>query len=158
MSDSNDDMPTFFLLMDYFVRKMHSASRIPNKVSTFSGRDQMLELLSGHGGQFFEVLRMKKECFLRLCGLLAKKWPSRNKVNNYTGAGNEFFFFFMVVRHCDSNRQSGYEWHHLGETISRHFNNVCSHLVRLAHRLIGPPDFETLSPIIADNRNLFPYF
>ena len=72
MLDSDDDVPAFVLLMDYFVRKMHSSSRIPKQVSTFNGLDWMLEPLSSHKGWFVEVLQMKKECFLRLCGLLAE--------------------------------------------------------------------------------------
>ncbi|KAL5540421.1 hypothetical protein UlMin_044937 [Ulmus minor] len=60
--------------------------------------------------------------------------------------------------HCDSNRQSGYEWRHSGETISRHFNNVCSVLVSLAPHLIGPPDFVHILSVIENNSYYSPYF
>ena len=66
--------------------------------------------------------------------------------------------FMTIVRHCDSNRRSSYEWNHSSETISRHFNNIFSHLIRLAPRLIGAPNFETLSLIMANNPNYFSYF
>ena len=49
------------LAMDYFYQKIRSASRIPQQVSNFTGRDRMMDLLEGND---------RKLCFLRLCGLL----------------------------------------------------------------------------------------
>ena len=72
MSDSDDVVLAFVLLMDYFIRKLRSSFRIPKQVLIFSGRDQMMELLCGHEGCFVQVLRMKKECFFNLCGLISK--------------------------------------------------------------------------------------
>ncbi|KAL5568920.1 hypothetical protein UlMin_025495 [Ulmus minor] len=71
--------------------------------------------------------------------------------------------FLIIVRHCDSIRRSDYEWSqsewsHSTETVSRHFNNICSHLVRLAPQFIGPPDFDNIPPVITNNPNYFPYF
>ncbi|KAL5580763.1 hypothetical protein UlMin_013205 [Ulmus minor] len=66
--------------------------------------------------------------------------------------------FLIIVGHCDSTRQSGYEWRHSTETINRHFNNICSHIVRLTPQFIGPPDFDNIPPVIANNLNYFPYF
>ena len=70
MSDYDDDVVIFVLVMEYFVRKIRSASRIPKQVSTFTGRGQMLDLLAVHDGRFVEILQMPKVCFIRLCGLL----------------------------------------------------------------------------------------
>ncbi|KAL5560435.1 hypothetical protein UlMin_036646 [Ulmus minor] len=66
--------------------------------------------------------------------------------------------FLIVVGHCDSTRRSGYEWRHSIETVSRHFNNICLHIVGLAPQFIGPPDFDNIPPVIANNSRYFPYF
>ena len=58
MSDTDDDVALLVLVMDDLVRKIRSASRIPKQVSTFSGRNQMLDLLAGHERRFVEVTRM----------------------------------------------------------------------------------------------------
>ena len=64
MSDLDDDVHAFIMLLDYFFRKMHDASTVPKHMSTFSGRDRMLELLYGHEERFVKVLRMKKRILL----------------------------------------------------------------------------------------------
>ncbi|KAL5576094.1 hypothetical protein UlMin_017793 [Ulmus minor] len=66
--------------------------------------------------------------------------------------------FLIAVGHCDSTRRSGYKWRHSTETVSRHFNNICSHIVCLAPQLIGPPDFDNIPPVIANNSKYFSYF
>ena len=38
MSDSDEEMALIVMVMDYLVRKIRSAFRIPKQVSTFSGR------------------------------------------------------------------------------------------------------------------------
>ncbi len=70
MMNSVEQTAIIVLVMDYLVEKIRSAPRIPKQVSTFTGRDRMLNLLQGHDGRFVEILRMSKACFLRLCGLL----------------------------------------------------------------------------------------
>ena len=70
MMNSDEETTIIVLVMDYLVRKIRSASRITKQVSTFTGRDRMMNLLQDHDGQFVEILRMPKACFLRLCGLL----------------------------------------------------------------------------------------
>ena len=64
--------------------------------------------------------------------------------------------FLIVVGHCDSSQRSGYEWNRSTESGSRHFNNICSHLVRLAPQLIDPLDFDNVPQVIAQNPNYFP--
>ena len=63
-----------------------------------------------------------------------------------------------MMAHGDSNRRSAYEWSHLGETMSRHFNTVCSHLVGMSDKFITQLVFNTVSPVIANNRRFFSYF
>ncbi|KAL5563365.1 hypothetical protein UlMin_033112 [Ulmus minor] len=98
--NSDEETAIIVLVMDYFYRKIRSASRVPRQV----------------------------------------------------------MMFLIVVGHCDSTRRSGYEWRHSTETVSRHFNNICSHIVGLAPQLIGPPDFDNIPPVIANNSRYFPYF
>ncbi|KAL5546858.1 hypothetical protein UlMin_006545 [Ulmus minor] len=128
---------------------------VPKNVSAFTGRNRMLELLHGHDGQFVEVLRLNKECFYRLCSLLTENGLQDTRS---ISAQEQVMMFLTIVGHCDSNRRSGYEWRHSGETVSRHFNNVCSVLVSLAPRLIGPPDFVHIPSVIENNPYYSPYF
>ena len=152
---SDEETAIIVLVMDYFYRKIWSASRIPQQVSNFTGRDHILDLLQGNDRRFFEILRIPKLCFLRLCCFL-----EQNGVRDTRSliVKEQIMIFLIIVRHCDSTRQSGYEWRHSTETVSRHFNNICSHLVRLAPQFIGPPNFDNIPPLIANNSKYFPYF
>lgn len=155
MSDSDDDILVFVVLMDYYLNKILAVSRVPGQISAFNSQYWVVELLVGHDDVFFDILWMTKDCFLSLCHLLAKQGLQETMS---ISVQEQVMLFLTVVGHCDSNRRSAYEWRHSGETISRHFNNVCSHIVRLTSTLIGPPDFGALSPIIAKNQNFFLYF
>ena len=122
---------------------------------TFTGFDRILDLLAGHDGRFVEILQIPKVCFIRLCGLLEENGVRETRSLTIQ---EHVMMFMTVVRHCNSNRHSSYEWNNSSEIISRYFNNICSHLVRLAPRLIGSLDLDTLSLVIANNPNYFPYF
>ena len=50
MMNSNKETAIIVLVMDYLVRQIRSASRMPKQVSTFTGRDRMMNLLQGHDG------------------------------------------------------------------------------------------------------------
>ena len=155
MSDSDEDFPLFIVVLDYLIKKVRAASRVPKHVSAFTGRNRMLELLHGHDGQFVEVLRLNKDCFYRLCSLLTENGLQDTRS---ISAQEQVMMFLTIVGHCDSNRRSVYEWWHSGETVSRHFNNVCSVLVSLAPRLIGPLDFVHIPSVIENNPYYSPYF
>ena len=153
--NSDEETAIIVLVMDYFYRKIRSASWVSQQVSNFSGHDHMMNLLQGNDRCFVEILRMPKPCFIRLCGLL-----EQNGVRNTRSLSVEehVMIFLIVVGHCDSTRRRGYEWCHSTETVSRHFNNICSHIVRLAPQFIGPPDFDNIPPVIANNSKKFLYF
>ena len=153
--DPDEELAIIILMMVYFYRKVRSASRVPQQVSNFSGHNRMIDLLHGNDRRFVDILRMPKSCFIRLCGLL-----QQNGVRNTRSLSVEeqVMMFLLVVGHGDSTRRSGYEWHHSTETVSRHFNNICSRIVGLAPQLIGQPDFNNIQPLIANNSRYFPYF
>ena len=106
MMNSDEEMAIIVLVMDYLVRKIQSASRIPKQVSTFTGRDRMINLLQGHDGRFVKILRMPKACFLRLCGLLKE---NRVRDTRSLSVKEQLMMFLIVTGHCDSSRRSGYE-------------------------------------------------
>ena len=153
--NSDEETTIIVLVMDYLYWKIRLASRIPQQVSTFIGCDHMMNLLEGNDRRFVKILRMPKSCFSRLCGLLRQ-----NRVRNTRSLSVEeqVMMFLLVIGHGDSSRRSGYEWHHSTETVSRHFKNICSRIVSLAPQLIGPPDFDNIPPLIANNSRYFPYF
>ena len=155
MADSDEDFPPFIVMLDYFCRKIRATSRVPRNLSTFNGRNRTLELLQGPDDQFVQVLRLNKECFYRLSSLLSENGLRDTRS---ISAHEQLMMFLTIVGHCDSNRRSRFEWQHSGETVSRHFHNVCAQLLALAPRLIGPPDFVHTASRIENNPNFFPYF
>lgn len=155
MSDSDEDLPMFIVVLDYLIKKVQAASRVPKHVAAFTGQNRTLELLYGPDGQFVSALRLNKECLYRLCSLLTENGLQDTRS---ISAQEQLMMFLTIVGHCDSNRRSGYEWRHSGETISRHFNNVCSRLVSLAPHLIGPLDFVYIPSMIEKNPYYSPYF
>ena len=68
--DPDEELAIIILVMDYFYRKVRSASRVPQQVSNFSGHNRMIDLLHGNDRRFVDILRMPKSCFVRLCDLL----------------------------------------------------------------------------------------
>ena len=146
MLNSDEETAIIVLVMDSLVRKIRSASRIPKQVSTFIGQDRMMNLLQGHNERFFKILRMPKVCFLSLCSLLEENGVRDTRSLTVK---EQLMMFLIVVGHCDSSQHSGYEWNRSTETVSRHFNNICSHLVSLAPQLIGPPTFDNFPQVIA---------
>lgn len=148
MMNSNEETTIIVLVMDYFYRKIRSASRVSQQVSNFSGYDRMMDLLQGNDRHFVEILWMPQPCFFRLCGLL-EQYGVRN--TRFLSVEEQVMIFLIVVGHCDSTRCSGYEWRYSTETVSRHFNNICSYIVRLAPQFIGPPNFDNIPPVIANN-------
>ena len=153
--NSDEETTIIVLVMDYFYRKIRSASRVPQQVSNFSGHDRMMDLLQGNDRRFVEILRMPKPCFFRLCGLLEQNGVRNTRSLNVE---EQVMIFLIVVGYCDSTRRSCYEWRHSTEIVSRHFNNICSHIVRLAPQFIGSPDFDNIPSVIANNSKYFPYF
>ncbi|KAL5553936.1 hypothetical protein UlMin_041337 [Ulmus minor] len=126
-----------------------------DKRAAFNGRNRTLELLQGPDDQFVQVLRLNKECFYRLSSLLTENGLRDTRS---ISAHEQLMMFLTIVGHCDTNRRSKFEWRHSGETVSRHFHNVCAYLLALAPRLIGPPDFVHTASKIENNPNFFPYF
>ncbi|KAL5538240.1 hypothetical protein UlMin_046208 [Ulmus minor] len=153
--DPDEELAIIILVMYYFYRKLRSASRVPQQVSNFSGHNRMIDLLHGNDRRFVDILRMPKSCFVRLCDLLQQHGVRNTRS---LSVEEQVMMFLLVVGHGDSTRRSGYEWHHSTETVSRHFNNICFRIVGLAPQLIGPPDFNNIPPLIANNSRYFPYF
>ena len=54
--DPDEELATIILVMDYFYRKLRSASRVPQQVSNFSGHTRMLDLLHGNDRRFVDIL------------------------------------------------------------------------------------------------------
>ncbi|KAL5580413.1 hypothetical protein UlMin_012855 [Ulmus minor] len=155
-SDDDDDVAVLVCMMDSMVRKLRRRSRIPKHVSSFSGHEKMCELVTGHEGLLLEHIRMNRDCFHRLCTLFTVQ--NRLQETHTLTVQEQLMLFLTMVAHGDSNRRTSYEWKHLGETVSRYVDIICSHLVQLSSRFIVPPDFNTVSPVIANNRRFYPYF
>ncbi|KAL5556614.1 hypothetical protein UlMin_038850 [Ulmus minor] len=52
MMNSDEETSIIVLVMDYFYRKIRSASRVPRQVSNFSGHNRLMDLLYGNDRRF----------------------------------------------------------------------------------------------------------
>ncbi|KAL5545998.1 hypothetical protein UlMin_005685 [Ulmus minor] len=155
-SDDDDDVVLLVCVMDSVIRKIRRQSRIPKHVSSFSGHENILELITGHEGLLLEHIRMNRDCFHRLVTLFTVQ--NRLQETHTLTVQEQLMMFLTMVAHWDSNRRTSYKWKHSGETVSRYIDTISSHLVQLASRFIVPPDFDDVSTVIAENRRFFPYF
>ena len=153
--DSDDDV-VLVCIMDSVVRKLRRRSRIPKHVSSFNGHEKMCELITGHEKLLLEHIRMNRDYFHQLCTLFTVQ--NRLQETHTLTVQEQLMMFLTMVAHGDSNQRTSYEWKHSSETVSRYIDTISSHLVQLASRFIVPPDFNTVSTVIANNRRFFPYF
>ena len=152
----DDDVVVLVCVMDSVVRKLRKRSRIQKHVSSFSGHKKMCELVTSHEGLLLEHIRMNQYCFHKLCILFTVQ--NRLQETHTLTVQEQLMLFLTMVAHGDSNRRTSYEWKHSGETFSWYVDTICSHLVQLSSRFIVPPDFNIVSPVIANNRRFYPYF
>ncbi|WCJ30585.1 hypothetical protein M5689_012134 [Euphorbia peplus] len=124
------------------------------RCGSVNGSDFMTEVLDGHDDLCREMFRMDKHVFHKLCGTLRQRGVLRD--SSGIRIEEQLAIFLNVIGHNERNRVIQERFHHSGETISRHFNNVLKAIKSLSRELLQPPP-TTTPPEILSNR-FYPYF
>lgn len=121
-----------------------------------TGRVFVNEVLNGRNSYCRDMFRMDKRLFRKLCDLLRCKRLLRDTLD--VRIEEQLAIFLLTVGHNKRNRVVQERFHHSGETISRHFNNVLNAIVALASDFFQPPVTNTPGEIFAKPGNYYPYF
>ncbi|VVA37615.1 PREDICTED: putative nuclease HARBI1 [Prunus dulcis] len=132
------------------VTKQTCRSLSPSKESGF-----MTEVLNGDDDVFQEMFRMDKNVFHKLCDILRQRGMLRDTAG--VMIEEQLGIFLNIIGHNERNRVIQERFHHSGETISRHFNNVLKAVKSLSREFLQTPT-PTTPPKILGNIRFYPYF
>lgn len=132
------------------ITKQTCRSLSPSKESGF-----MTEVLNGHDDVFQEMFRMDKNVFHKLCDILRQRGMLRDTAG--VMIEEQLGIFLNIIGHNERNRVIQERFHHSGETISRHFNNVLKAVKSLSREFLQTPT-PTTPPKILGNIRFYPYF
>ncbi|ONH94136.1 hypothetical protein PRUPE_7G000100 [Prunus persica] len=132
------------------ITKQTCRSLSPSKESGF-----MTEVLNGHDDVFQEMFRMDKNVFHKLCDILRQRGMLRDTAG--VMIEEQLGIFLNIIGHNERNRVIQERFHHSGETISRHFNNVLKAVKSLSREFLQTPT-PTTPPNILGNIRFYPYF
>ncbi|KAL1319140.1 protein ALP1-like isoform X1 [Arachis hypogaea] len=113
------------------------------------------EVLNGHDDYCREMLRMDKHVFHKLCDILRQRAMLRDTAG--VMIEEQLAIFLNIIGHNERNRVIQERFHHSGETISRHFNNVLKAIKSLSCEVLQPPQLTT-PPEVINSTRFFPYF
>ena len=109
----------------------------PCRTSEQTGHAWVREILQGHPIRCYEMFRMEKHIFLKLCTELVDhglKPTSRMVVEEMVA------MFLNMVGHGIGNRMLQERFQHSGETVSRHLHHVLVACLKLSMTYIRPQD------------------
>ncbi|XP_068487124.1 uncharacterized protein [Phaseolus vulgaris] len=118
-------------------------------------RQELMEYLV-HTEQSRHIIRMGPKAFIKLCerirGTGLVKDAYRSTVEEQVAK------FLHIIGHNVKNRSVSFFFHRSGETVSRHFHNVLSAILRLEGEFLIQPNGTVVEPHILNNSRFFPYF
>ena len=118
-------------------------------------RQELMEYLV-HTEQSRDIIRMRPKAFIKLCeriratGLVKDAY--RSTVEEQVAK------FLHIIGHNVKNRSVSLFFHQSGETVSRHFHNVLTAILRLEGKFLIQPNGMVVEPHILKNNRFFPYF
>ena len=154
--DSSDDEMAELLMVnmvyDYNQKFLNKEIAHDSKLS---GREFVDELLSGSATVCFDLFRMKKPCFIKLCDVLKeKKFLSDSR---YVSIQEKVAMFLFIIGHNVRHRVVADRFQHSTETVSRFFKEVLRAVCQLGKELIKPESTE-LPDRIKNSQKYFPWF
>ncbi|XP_073282363.1 protein ALP1-like isoform X3 [Primulina huaijiensis] len=128
------------------------------RTSWLSGSQWVAEILNGNETRCFEMFRMRKHVFYKLCDDLLQKYslqPTKG-VDIYEKVG--LFLYMMGQPASVRNVQERFQ--HSGETVSRQFHSVLESIWKLSRDIIKPIDlnFTDVPEYIKNDKRYWPYF
>ncbi|XP_028764534.1 uncharacterized protein LOC114762832 [Neltuma alba] len=129
----------------------------PRRTSQQTGNLWVQEILRDHEIRCYDMFRMEKEMFMRLCSKLVEHGLKNSK---YLGVEEIVGMFLNTVGHGQCNRMIQERFQHSGETVSRHFHRVLQACLSLSREYIKPldPTFSVTHPKIKNDKRYSPYF
>ena len=122
------------LVGDYVI--MHICKE-PRRTSEHTGHTWVYEILQGHPIHCYEMFRMEKFIFHKLCTELFEQGLKETKGMRVQ---EMVAIFLNMVGHGLGNRMLQERFQHLGETISRHIHEVLLACLKLSFKYIRPQD------------------
>ena len=106
--------------------------------------------------QFRDIIHMGPQAFLELCqrirGTGLVKDAYRSTVEEQVAK------FLHIIGHNVKNRSLSFFFHRSRETVSRHFHNVLSAILRLEGKFLIQPNGTVVEPHILNNNRFYLYF
>ncbi|XP_040365609.1 uncharacterized protein LOC112169087 isoform X5 [Rosa chinensis] len=102
-----------------------------------------------------EMFRMDKNVFHKLCDILRQRGMLRDTAG--VMIEEQLGIFLNIIGHNERNRVIQERFHHSGETISRHLNNVLKAVKSFSREFLQTPSPSTPPEILGNNR-FYPYF
>jgi hypothetical protein len=129
----------------------------PCRTSKLTGHAWVKEILQGNPTRCYEMFRMEKHIFHKLCTELVNHGL---KSTNHIGVEEMVAMFLVVVGHGVGNRMIQERFQHLGETVSRHFHDVLFACLSLSMKYIKPQDplFRNSHAKIRGDPRYWPFF
>jgi len=120
-----------------------------------SRKQELMEYLV-HTEQCRDFIRTGPKAFLQLCqqiqgtGLVKDVYRSTVK--------EQVAKFLHIIGHIVKNRNVSFFFHWFGETVSCHFHNVLSAILRLEGEFLIQPNGTVVEPHILNNSRFYPHF
>ncbi|XP_020531706.1 uncharacterized protein LOC110008480 [Amborella trichopoda] len=127
--------------------QIHSLSRTGSEFVTY--------IMNSNPRNCFNLLRMERDAFKKLCTLLRAKSLLHNKRSVLVE--EQVATFLNTVAHNERNRVMQAQFQHSGQTISYYFNKVLKAVVALGPDFLLPPSRE-IPDCISNNPMFYPYF
>jgi hypothetical protein len=142
------------LLGEYAVNNL---CKEPCRTSELTGHSWVQEILQGNPTRCYEMFRMKKDIFNRLCTELVEHGLTSSK---RMGVEEMVAMFLVIVGHGVGNRMIQERFQHSGETVSRYFHRVLLACLKLSFKYIKPEDpmFRDCHVKIKNDQRYWPFF
>ncbi|XP_011620630.1 uncharacterized protein LOC105420084 isoform X2 [Amborella trichopoda] len=127
--------------------QIHSSLRTGSEFVTY--------IMNSNPRNCFNLLRMERDAFKKLCTLLRAKSLLHNKRSVLVE--EQVAIFLNTVAHNERNRVMQAQFQHSGQTISYYFNKVLKAVVALGPDFLLPPGRE-IPDCILNNPMFYPYF
>lgn len=121
-----------------------------------SGAEWLRNILDGNWVRSYQLLRMERNTFLRLCAILNEKYGLLS--SQTVTVEEQVATFLMVMGLKNGNRQLQEWFQRSGYTISRNFHNVLDACALMANEIICPTNMTLIPDKIQNDRRLYPYF
>ncbi|XP_059642983.1 uncharacterized protein LOC132284866 [Cornus florida] len=131
-------------------------SKVPKRTSGLTSHEYVQELLNDHASRCFDLLRMDREVFLKLCRILRehKLLEDTHTISILESVAMFLFIIGHNIRHVVVAER----FQHSGETVSRHFKRVLRAICHLGKFLIRSPQSNDVPSHILHNPKYYPWF